>query len=264
VIQDRVDAYELTPGLPGGPLVVLVHGLEDSWETWRPLAAHLDPRWRVTALNLPWRPGNDYHWRQRRSADWLAAGLDPLGPVDAVVAHSFGANATLELMCASDARVGAAVALISPLYRPPDVAVTWSMFDEARRTFNRHMRDGLLLRLGARAATIEAPVLDIMLSKAIDRIGPAGFLVTFDQFTTSGNLPLGRIGLPSLVLAGGADPTLSRTAARALAARIPGTCLQLHDEYDHFCHVRHARDVGAQISGFIGAALAVRPARKVA
>jgi pimeloyl-ACP methyl ester carboxylesterase len=246
----------LAEGERGSPLVVLAHGLEDSWEGWRPMAARLPADWRVIALDLPWRPGNDYRWRRRAPAAWLADGLELAGEPTTVVAHSFGANAALDLMCAG--RIGPAV-LICPLYRPPEVALTWAVFDRSRRAFDQHMRDGLLMRMGRRADTLDPEILAKMIATAIDRVGPAGFLAVFEQFCASAGLPLAELAQPALVLAGGADPTLSRPAAAALAAAMPSASVFFRDHYDHFCHRRYAAEVAASVTDFVAAS--GRPAR---
>ncbi|HEU4425173.1 MAG TPA: alpha/beta hydrolase [Pilimelia sp.] len=252
-----VSAHTLASGRPDAPFVVFAHGLEDAWTSWLPLAAELDPGWRLVALDLPWRPGNDYRWRRRPAGQWLGAGLDLLDAVpDAVVAHSFGANAALELRCALDPRCGRAAMLICPFYRLPGRPVTWSMFDRSRRTFVDQVREGVRARMGGRAAELEPEIVDAMMNMALERVGPAGFLTVFEQFAASADLPLGNVEPPTLVLAGGADPTLSRKAAAALAGAMPGAELRINDDYDHFCHVRRARDVAAQVADLVATARA--------
>ena len=206
--MNAVTAHPLAPGVPGAPLVVFAHGLEDSWTSWQPLAAELDPDWRLVALDP--HPG----------------------------------------------RTGRTVALVCPLYREPRHPVTWRMFDRSRATFVRHIRDGVQARMGGRADSMEPGLLEAMIDMAVDRVGPAGFLTVFDQFARSADLPLGNVELPTLVLAGASDPTLSREAAAALAGAMPGASLRIHDGYDHFCHVRHAGDVAAQVAGLVAAARA--------
>ncbi|WP_433241178.1 alpha/beta fold hydrolase [Streptosporangium sp. CA-135522] len=257
MIRSAIKVHTLAQGVPGAPFVVFAHGLEDSWTSWLPLAAELDPDWRLVALDLPWRPGNDYRWRTRPAGQWLGDGLDLLDTApDAVVAHSFGANATLELLCALDSRPGRAAALVCPLYRLPRHPVTWRMFERSRSTFVQHIRDGLRARMGVRADSTEPGVLETMMDMALDRVGPSGFLTVFEQFAASADLPLGNVGLPTLVLAGGADPTLSLEAATALADGIPGADLRIHHDYDHFCHIRHARGVAAQVANLVDVARA--------
>jgi pimeloyl-ACP methyl ester carboxylesterase len=255
----RVKMRTLAPGVPGAPVVAFAHGLEDNWASWQPIAKELDPDWRLVAFDLPWRPGNDYHWRGRSSSQWLGDGLDLLGAVpDMLIAHSYGANAALELLCQHDDRAGQAVALICPLYRQPHFQVTWRLFERAKAQFMQHVSDSVRARMGSRATTLEDDVLETMTRMAIARVGPSGFLAVFQQYTSSGDLPLERVDLPALILAGGADPTLLPDAAEALAARIPGAILRLHDDYDHFCHIRHASDVAALVTEFVAAVWAAR------
>lgn len=255
--EAELSVHTLAPGAPGAPVVAFAHGLEDSWASWLPLARALDPDWRLLALDLPWRAGGDYRWRRRPPGHWLGEALDRLDVVpDVIVAHSYGANAALELLCAADPRPGRAAALVCPLYRLPRHPVTWRTFDRSRSTFVQHIRDGLRVHIGSRAASMEPDVLQAMLEVAVDRVGPAGFLAVFEQFAQSSLLPLGNVRLPTLVLAGGNDPTLSPEAATALRAEIPGAELRFQDHYDHFCHIRHARSVAAYIAELVAACTA--------
>lgn len=232
--------------------MVFVHGLESTWSSWLPVAVELDPGWRMVALELPWRSGNDYRWRERSAGAWLGDSLDELGATpDLVVAHSYGANATLELLCAGDPRPGSAVALVCPLYRLARHAVTWQMFDRARELFYEHMREGLGARLGARAGRFEPDLLQSMVEVAIDRVGPLGFLTSFEKVSASTHLALPEVAARTLVVAGGADATLVPEAAQALEAAIPRCRLTITDGFDHFCHVRHAPAVAAQLLAFM-------------
>ncbi|MEU1969554.1 alpha/beta hydrolase [Micromonospora sediminicola] len=249
-------AHTLAAGISGGPTVVLIHGLESTWSSWLPIAVELDPNWRLVALELPWRPGNDYRWRHRNPGDWLGDSLEALDVrPDLLVAHSFGANATLELLCARDPRINSPVALICPLYRLPRHAVTWQMFDRARDLFFEHMRQGLRARLGLRSGTLDPDVLDVMVDVAIDRVGPMGFLTAFQQMAASTYLELGRIGTPTLLIAGGADPSLLPEAARRIAQSIPACDLVMTESHDHFCYVRHPAEVAAAVSAFAASAM---------
>ncbi len=246
----------LAPGAPGGPLIVLAHGLEDRWTSWTALAAELDPDWRLVTLDLPWRSGNDYRWRTRASSEWLRDALDLLEDrPDVLIAHSYAANAALNLLCDGDDRSIPALLLICPLYRQPRHLVTWRMFDRARAAFAEHIREGLRARLGARLLTMEPDVLHTMTDLALDRVGPSGFVTVFQQFTASADLALEAVEVPTLVLAGGSDPTLSPEAAAALADRITGAELQIDEHYDHFCHIRQVSGVAAHVTAFVARTL---------
>jgi pimeloyl-ACP methyl ester carboxylesterase len=244
--------HTLAPGTPDGPLVVLAHGLEDRWMSWAPMAAALDPSWRMVALDLPWRSGNDYRWHNRSSAQWLDEALDRLDErPDVLIAHSYGANAALSLLSQPDPRPIPALLLVCPLYRQPHHPVTWRMFERARTAFAEHIAEGVRARLGRRIATLEADVLQSMIELAQDRVGPAGFVTVFQQFVTSADLPLHAVEIPTLVLAGGADATLSPRAATALASAITGARLHIDEGFDHFCHIRQATGVAAHVADFV-------------
>jgi pimeloyl-ACP methyl ester carboxylesterase len=202
---------------------------------------------------MPWRAGNDYRWRGRRSAaSWLASALDQLDePVSALVGHSFGSNAVLELLAADDRPPFAAAVLTSPFFCPPQLRVTWKVFEQARRNFTHQVREGLRARLGSRVAAMEGEVLEAMMAKAIDRIGPAGFLAAFDQFVSTADLRLANVTVPTLVLGGGSDPTLGWRDAAALARAMPSAIVVIEEGYDHFCHVRQVMEVARRIAAFL-------------
>jgi pimeloyl-ACP methyl ester carboxylesterase len=206
VSRGVVAARGITAGAPDAPLVALVHGLEDSWQSWRPLAAHLDPNWRVVGLDMPWRAGNDYGWRHgESSAGWLARGFDALATEpDIVVAHSYAANAMLELAARGQAPAARTV-LVCPLYWSERSTVTWAIFDRSRCAFDAHIRESIRARLGRRAAGAGSDVVDAMTEVTVRRVGPSGFLAAFDQFLASGWLDLTRVSQPTLFVAGMGD-----------------------------------------------------------
>ncbi|MFD0900337.1 alpha/beta fold hydrolase [Actinomadura sediminis] len=252
-VTHEVGVRTLSPGGPGAPLVVFAHGLEDSWTSWLPVAGELDPAWRALALELPWRPGNDYAWRGRSPGHWLARALDLVGEApDALVAHSFGAGAALELLCAGGPAPAASAALVCPLYRMPSQPVGWHAFDRSRTTFMQHVRDSVRAGMGSRADTVDPAVLAAMMELALDRVGPIAFLTVFEQFVASAALRLENAAPPAIVLAGGADPTLSRRAAVALAGAMPDARLVYDPGYDHFCHIRHAHRIAGLVADLVG------------
>jgi pimeloyl-ACP methyl ester carboxylesterase len=234
------------------PVVALVHGMEDSWQSWRGLAGHLPATWRVYALDLPWRTGNSYQWQREATAGlWLAQALAALGePVDVLVGHSLGANAVLELLSGPEPAGVRTAALLAPFYRPCSTPLNWALFDQARKYFDRIIADGLRVRLGPRADRLEPRLMESMLDKMVERIGPQGFIVWFDHFAASGRLQLDRIAVPTLVLANAADPCLADGRAEALAAALPRATVRLDGGYDHFFHIGHAPQAAGQLVRF--------------
>jgi pimeloyl-ACP methyl ester carboxylesterase len=236
-----------------GPLAVLVHGLEDSWTSWRSLARYLDPHWRVAALDLPWRAGNDYQWRRAGgAADVVRAGLARLGePIDVLIGHSFGASALFGVLAEPATPPPAAAVLAAPFFRPAGTPVTWRLFDRSRHNFDRIIAEGLRVRMGARLDQVEEDLRRSMVTKMADKIGPAGFLALFEEFVRTGEVDLAAVRTPTLVVVGADDPGLTGGRADALAAAMPMARVTVEARYDHFCHVEQATEIAARIDAFV-------------
>lgn len=253
----------LTDPNGSGPLLAFVHGLEDGWESWLPLVSRLDPEYRCVALDMPWRAGNAYDWLASGTpADWVCAGLSEIDErVDVVVGHSFGSNALLEYLAtelrASVAGIGAAV-LTAPFFRPPDLPVTWKVFDRSRRQFHAQIREGVRSKLGVRVDKIHPDVLEAMLAKTLDRIGMLGFLTVFRQYVSSADLPLADVCVPTLVVAGADDPSLGSRAVVALSDAMPRARVHIEEGCDHFFHVRQPEALAALVADVVATALARR------
>jgi pimeloyl-ACP methyl ester carboxylesterase len=104
--------------LGAGPAVLLVHGWEDDNSLWSPLIDELAERqMSVVAFDLPGHGASGGEWGLGwESADGMRAVAAALGPVDAVVAHSFGAGATLAAI-SEGLDVDRAVLIAPPLGR---------------------------------------------------------------------------------------------------------------------------------------------------
>lgn len=235
-----------------GPVLVAAHGIEDGWRGWTPVANRLAEQYRVIALDLPWRSGNDYRWRTEATpGTWLARALDLVGePACTVLSHSFGATATLELLAAG--RRPAAAALLAPFYRPAHLRAE-TVRDRSGDALRHTIRTGLRLRMGRRQ--VEPDVLDIMTRGLEDHLFPTVFPVFFDYFTGSGDLDLSGVDIPVLVLAGTADVSLTPDRAAALGAAMPAATVRSHDHYTHFCHLEQAADVADEVAGFLATQL---------
>jgi pimeloyl-ACP methyl ester carboxylesterase len=254
VINDAPVAHRLGAVNGSGPLLALVHGLEDRWESWAPLVQCLDRSWRLLAFDMPWRTGNSYRWRQVGTPGaWLARALERVNePLDVIVGHSFGANAVLELLATADPPPSHCAVLLSPFYRPQDLPITWEVFEQSRRSFDRIVGQGLRARLGDRNAAVTEEILQIMAVKSgTDRIGPLGFMALFEQFAASADLALGAVTVPTLILSSTSDPSLAHGRAEALARQMPCATVVLSDDLAHFCHVQDAASVVGALKAFL-------------
>ncbi len=248
----------LAPGRPGGPHCIAVHGLEGSWPAWQSVADALGPRWRFSALDLPWRAGSNQRWPRHLAvqqvvselaeayADGTAAGAT--GP-PLLLAHSLGANVLIELLTQAEAPNWPLVALF-PLYRGARAPVSWESFDASRRNFQATIGAGVRARLGERSAMLGETLVQRIVDRAIERVGPCGLTATFDRWALSADFALEEIVAPLLVVASIDDSALSPGAAGELVGRVTNARLELRDELDHFAHLSHPVEVAELIAGF--------------
>lgn len=244
-------ARSLAEGDAGGLLAVFVHGLEDDWRSWVPVARELGAGWDAVALDLPWRAGNDYRWRWEDSAvAFVAAGVNAMSrEPDVVVGHSFGANAALEAVARGHTRSRALV-LAMPFYRPPDPRPSWTTWDKSRTAFEFQMREAVRTRLDGRIGDLGDELVERMVAKVFERIGLPGFLSVFDQYVSSGHLPVADVDVPVLIVAGERDPGFSPSQLSHLVEGLPDATLSVHPEFDHFCHVRRGPEFAALLVEF--------------
>jgi len=237
-----------------GPLMVLVHGMEANWQSWSRFAERLGGRWRIDAVEMPWRTGSEYTWgRQGSAGTWLGAALSGLGEAPAVVVgHSLGANAVLEALSADGAVAVRAAVLLAPSYRPADCTLSWEFFEDAKHAFRAQIGDGLRTWLGRRRP-VDEQLLDTMLAKLLERVGPVAFTEWFSHFAASTDIPAEKLAAPVLVLGGWTDPVVANGRAEALAARLPAATLALAGHYDHFCHIKQASEVAREVTRFLAA-----------
>jgi pimeloyl-ACP methyl ester carboxylesterase len=238
----------------GRPTLLLAHGMADSWESWRHLAARLPGDWRLLAAELPWRAGGGHDWhRGGTPGRWLADAVRSLpDPPDVIVGHSLGANAVLDLLATESDVAPRGAMLVAPFYCPPDLTVDWAVFERCRANFVLIIAEGLTARLGPRAADLDPDVRGAMLDKMVDRIGPVGFARLFDEFAATARLPLHRVAVPTAVLAGGRDPGMDGPRSIALRAHLPGAEVLVEPDLHHFCHLTQADAVAAHIADFVG------------
>jgi pimeloyl-ACP methyl ester carboxylesterase len=231
-----------------GPVLLATHGIEDGWRSWDPVASRLADRYRVIALDLPWRSGNDYRWHAEATpGTWLSRALELVDEPDhRLLSHSFGATATLELLATG--HQPAAAALVAPFYRPAHMCAD-SVREQSRAALRTTIRTGLRVSLGGRR--VEPDVLAIMERGLEDHLMPTVFPVFFDYFAGSADLALSGVDVPVLVTAGTADPSLTPDRAAALGAALPMATVHTHEHYTHFCHLEQAADVAAEVADFL-------------
>jgi pimeloyl-ACP methyl ester carboxylesterase len=205
----------------GQVTVGFVHGLGGTPAVWQPLLERLPQEWGVTTFGLPWDAAEGSGWAvQDRPESWLERALQlPARPPQVLVAHSFGANAALQLLStagAAWARTG--LVLMSPFYRSTPEAVDWAVLSHYLNGFEGLLRDGLLARPGGGP---NPDLVDAMAQRLRDRISPYGWLRFVTLFTASPLLDLRKITMPCLVISGAEDTAAYPADGAALAGRLP-------------------------------------------
>jgi pimeloyl-ACP methyl ester carboxylesterase len=100
-----------------GPAVLLVHGWEDDNSLWAPLIdALIDRDGALVVLDLPAHGLSEGEWGLGpQAADGIAAVVAAMGPIDAVVAHSFAAGGVILAMSEGGLAVDRMVLVAPPL-----------------------------------------------------------------------------------------------------------------------------------------------------
>ncbi|WP_067539253.1 alpha/beta fold hydrolase [Nocardia crassostreae] len=239
------------------PAMLLLHGIEDSWRTWQPFADRMADRFRCYAPELPWHAGSDYRWGDRTTAAGLidtAIGLVP-GRVSVLVAHSLGAVAVLRWLAASAHSGVDAVVLLSPFYRAAPLTDPLRTFEHAIDEINYAARSSMRSLLGARLDSVEPDVLDLMVRKFLDRMGPPGLFGLADIFLSTAGNDLRNNTIPIFVLSVAEDEGLDGGRAEQLVADIGNVHLVRRAGLSHFSHVEHTDQVHEQVSEFLSAHL---------
>jgi len=237
--------------------VVLLHGLGSSSRDWDFQRAALQARYRVVAIDLP---GHGDRPRPRRplSVHGMAEEVtrvleDDAQPAAHVVGVSLGACVALALALHAPERVRS-LTLISGFarLRPAGAAGGLRMLLRLALLTAAPMR--LVAHQVARATfpRPEQQELRRLAAASLQRtcrrsyVAAIGALLAFD---VRGHL--GRVRCPTLVVAGGDDRTVPASAARALAAGIPGARLVMVPGGGHAPHCDSPATVNAALLEFL-------------
>ncbi len=238
--------------------VLLLHGLGNSASVWRPTTRHWASDVEVWAAQLPWRGDGPADWSQGADVThWVGAALDLVpGGVDLLVAHSFAANLTLELLSREltagldiGRRYGLrGVALLSPFYRRRPEEFRWTAIADQLVLFQRTIDIGMQ-RHSSRPIAEELRA--DMVRHVCERIGPYGWTRFFDLYLRTPWLRTELFTLPCLVLAGHDDETAPPAEAVALAADLPYCSEHLLADCGHFPMIEQPERLVAILAAFL-------------
>jgi pimeloyl-ACP methyl ester carboxylesterase len=238
-----------------GDAVVLIHGLGGSSNTFQPLMQAL----RNFAVSRPDMPGSGRSPTRMESqsiaafAEAIVDGLKQLGIEQAhFVGHSLGT-----LVCQHIAvhmpQCVRSLMLFGALTEPPDAA-----------------RNGLIGRAAsARAGNMDAIADQIIAStlspqthankpeavafvrESVMRQDPEGYAKSCEALSKAMALPVDRIGVPVLLVAGDTDPVAPMSMATALKDKMPNARLILLDHCGHWITIERAQESSRLIAEFL-------------
>ncbi|GAU67196.1 3-oxoadipate enol-lactonase/4-carboxymuconolactone decarboxylase [Streptomyces sp. NBRC 110611] len=233
-LQYRVDGPE------DAPVLVLGAALGTTWHMWDRQIPELSRHWRVVRFDLPGHGGSPAHAASSVAelADRLAGTLDALG-VDrfGYAGCDIGGAVGTQLALTRPYRV-TSLALVSssPRYGTADawrqrgVVIRTNGLDPIARTAPEHwFTPGFA---GAQPAIVEWAVQMVRTTDPGCYIAACEALAAYDVRSS-----LGRVGVPTLVVAGSEDQVTPTTDARTLVAGIPGASLALVPGTSHLAPV---------------------------
>ncbi|MFC8361418.1 alpha/beta fold hydrolase [Streptomyces griseorubiginosus] len=230
--------------------VLLLHGLAGSTAVWRQFTERAGGELELWEAELPWAAHGDTRWSHDPDpVPWVARSLDAVpGQIDLLIAHSFAANAVLELLVSRPAgRPGAAV-LVSPFHRSTPEEFEWDTAVHYLHGFQRILDEGL--RVGS-DGRIPVELREAMALRVRDRIGPYGWMRFFDAYLRSPFLDTTAVGLPTLVVGGEHDFAARPADARALAAALPDARLRIFERSGHFPMAEQPELFAEAVHGFL-------------
>lgn len=227
-------------GPDDAPVLVLGPALGSTWHMWDRQIPELTRNWRVLRFDLPGHGGSPAHADDSVGAlaERLLATLDSLGVERFGYAGcSLGAAIGVQLALSAPQRVSS-LALISsaPRYGTPDswrqrgVIVRTNGLDPiARQTPERWFTPGFV---AAQPAIVEWGVQMVRTTDPGCYIAACEAMASFDVSES-----LGRIGVPTLVVAGSEDSSTPPSDARAVVAGVPDARLAIVPGASHLTPV---------------------------
>lgn len=227
---------------------LLVHGMVETDAVWRPVLDALPDGIRAISLELPWSGTRDSLWGLQMAPEaWILAALDAHGVVpDAIAAHSFGANAVLQMVAQEPFPQLRQLVLISPFYKATTAEVSWPLFQRYVGEFERFI--GLSMTVRETERPLSAEMFAVIREKLRDSFGCYSWMQFWQLFSRTPFLPLQQLDVPCLVITGEDDFSSPIDDVKALVSRLPDARLVVYPDCSHFCLTTREKDTVSQIT----------------
>ena len=242
-------------GLGGkGDVLVLVHGLGGSTNTWHPQAQVLKRDLRLVAYDLagsartPVRDGLSV----ASHVDDLLEVVEAAGGGRVHLAgHSLGTIICQHFAARYPERV-ASLALIGPFPEPPEPARA-ALRDRAAKARAEGMRgiaDAIVAAGTADDTKVNQPAAAAFVRESVMAQPPEGYARNCEALAEARSADLSRIACPTLLITGDQDRTAPPDVGRAMASAIRGADLQVLTACGHWATVERAKQVNYALTVF--------------
>ena len=245
-------------GEPGGPPMILLHGLTDSWFSYSRVLPGLPDSYHIFALDLRGHGDSDRPAHGYMMSDFAAdviSFMDTMElPSATLVGHSMGSLIAQQVALAAPRRVArmALLAAATNLHTPDlfeFLQAVEALEDPVPAGFAREFQ----------VSTIYRPIPDDFLNQAVAeseklpahvwRGATAGCLAA--DYTAD----LGRIQVPVLLLRGDKDTVFPRAGQDALVAGLASAVLCVYPETGHALHWERPEQVVQDLNDFMTSSL---------
>lgn len=229
--------------------VLLLHGMGGGVSNWDALAGLLAPHLQLWDVRMPWSLTGDSGWaRDPEVTQWVSGPVRQVreatgGGPDVIVAHSFAANVTLELLAEPGGLTTSAV-LISPFFRGTRADLDWAAIIPSM--------ESCYARIDHEIRTRRSEVRGTLAHRLIRLLGPDAPKRFYDVYRRTWHLDLAWLTTPLLLVAGGNDIEASFEGVRVLGQRVPHADVEVLDGCGHFPMLDRAAELAGLIDAFAG------------
>jgi pimeloyl-ACP methyl ester carboxylesterase len=240
------------------PALVFLHGIATSAASWAPQIAHFEDAWTALAWNAPGFGGREMRepWNFPALAGYLVDDLLAVGIESfALVGHSFGGMVAQQVAQDFPGRLTHLVlAGTSPAFGDPTGEFQMAFIADRLRPLDEGKSIAELAKTAMAAMMAEnadpaGRALAIASMSAVPQASYRKAVATLSGFDLRGNL--GRIAVPTLVLAGAHDANSPLPMKQRMAAKIPGAQLAVMRQAGHMMALEQPAEFNRLLDAFL-------------
>ncbi len=232
--------------------LVTIHGMVEPPDIWRGVMEKIAPGFcRGFEISMPWHCDQGYYWGlEAKPGEWLEPVFSalPAGP-KVVLAHSFGANALLDVLQRQPGSDIDSLVLLSPYYKSSYEDFTWDMFRRFVSEFEAFVAASIRIRPGAER--MSAASITMLIDKVKEKYGSYSWVEFYELYARTPGLKLDTLKMPTLVLGGDRDLSILPDDLHALKKGLSNARFEILRNCGHFGMVEQPEAITAVIQKFI-------------